>query len=131
MVTAINVNNSEPNAAIGADDRVDMDIETRDDEDDEMGVDVEGELECMEAGMSASAAPARTQQYYSIAHDDILSNNVVYLHLDLEYDMFAGILQLSVLFMDHTFQTIGTFNVYVKPPDYANWNDDVKGYLTV
>ena len=91
---------------------------------DAMESDEEDELACMECGLSVAAAPSKPRQYYSKAHAEIVSGDIVYIHEDIEYDMYCGILQISALFMNAQLVIYDVFNEYVKPPDDAHWNDE-------
>lgn len=73
---------------------------------------VPDELDAMEAGRcnppdkdvtpSPSAGPNKiARQYYSIAHEDIIMKQIIYIHLDIKHGgPDCGLLQLSAVFMD-------------------------------
>ncbi|KAL7549479.1 hypothetical protein ACHAWF_012746 [Thalassiosira exigua] len=107
--------------------------------DDEEG-DVDGEvvevdeLDLMEDGLLHAESPApaaepptpvpqRSKQKHSIAHDDIIANHIVYIHVDVEDGGDeCGLLQLSTVFFDHEFKTLGYFDSFIRPPEGAKWN---------
>jgi len=103
----------------GAEGDVDEVGNESDEEEDEGG----NQLDAMEAGHSPAAAPTAQRRFHSIAHEDITGGKMGYVHADLEFDKYAGILQIAVAFMDSELNITGEFNEYVRPPDNARWED--------
>ena len=85
------------------------------------------DVDAMERGVAAavSAAP-KTKRMVSIAHDDIKSKRIVYIHIDVEDGgPMCGLLQISFVVLDADYKELGRFNEFVKPPVNAIWNEQV------
>ncbi|EJK64049.1 hypothetical protein THAOC_15253 [Thalassiosira oceanica] len=68
--------------------------------------------------------PRAPRQIHSVAHEDIIGDNVVFFHIDLEHTGPKGaICQLSVVYMDANLNVIGESDWYIKPPDDAEWDE--------
>ena len=83
------------------------------------------DVDAMERGVAAavSAAP-KTKRMVSIAHDDIKSKRIVYIHIDVEDGgPMCGLLQISFVVLDADYKELGRFNEFVKPPINAIWNE--------
>ncbi|KAL7547323.1 hypothetical protein ACHAWF_015821 [Thalassiosira exigua] len=99
------------------------------DEDDEgaadRGVAEVDELDVMEDGLLGAPPDSaqRQKRKHSIAHDDIVNNQIVYIHVDVEDGGDeCGLLQISAVFVDHEFNQLGTFDSFIRPPEGAKWN---------
>ena len=85
------------------------------------------DVEMMEAGLGSidDGAPSQNKkkrQYFSIAHEDILANNIVYIHLDLEH-IGTHVIQISVTFMNYKLECTTEWTSYIKPPADAEWEE--------
>jgi hypothetical protein len=65
-----------------------------------------------------------SRQFYSVAHDDINSGRIVYIHVDVEDGgPECGLLQLSAVITDKNHCSLGEFNSFIRPPADAVWNE--------
>ncbi len=100
-----------------------------DDDDNEGGNNVD-DLDAMERGEVAEqvepAPKSKKTSTHSIAHEDIINKQIVYVHVDLEDGgPMCGLLQISAIILDADLNEIGRFDEYIKPPDTAIWDEQV------